>query len=128
MINNKQVNIWRGDDEPPTIYHIWIKKVILQEEPLVEEWVLNLFDGTTWVPFVNNADVAAQVVVILERLENLEEWVNNLTINGKKITDKTLLTAEDINAVTQGKYIKENDNVASALMTLDKLFRTQIIE
>ena len=24
MIDNKQINIWRGSSSPPTIYHIWI--------------------------------------------------------------------------------------------------------
>jgi hypothetical protein len=24
ILLNKQVNVWRGSSEPPTIYHVWI--------------------------------------------------------------------------------------------------------
>ena len=40
MINNKQVNLWRGDSTPPTIYHIWVNnnnQILLYSED-TKEW------------------------------------------------------------------------------------------
>lgn len=136
MINNKQVNIWRGDREPPTIYHVWI----------TDEWILKLYNGTEWIPFVDNMEVVIQIDALLNRLDlleslvnsevtnikgrlsPLEEFWNNNTINNKKIKNNPILNAEDLLTAKSGLYVKENDNVADALMKLDKLFDIQIIE
>ncbi len=135
MINNKQVNIWRGSDEPPTKFHIWITESITQINPSLTEWVLKLHDGIEWIPFVHNADLAADLVLVLNDILNLqnaltslENKVYNYTINSKKIKDNPILNAEDLLSARSGVYINENDNVATALMRLDKLFEIQIIE
>ena len=49
MINNRQVNLWRGNQEPPTIYHIWIK----------DNNKLLLYDGNNWKTFLDESAVAA---------------------------------------------------------------------
>lgn len=48
MINNRQVNLWRGIQEPPTIYHIWIK----------DNNKLLLYDGNNWKTFLDEPAVA----------------------------------------------------------------------
>lgn len=49
MINNRQVNLWRGNQEPPTIYHIWIK----------DNNKLLLYDGNNWKTLSDESAVAA---------------------------------------------------------------------
>ena len=48
MINNRQINLWRGNQEPPTIYHIWIK----------DNNKLLLYDGNNWKTFLDESAVA----------------------------------------------------------------------
>lgn len=129
-LNNKQVSIWRGNDEPPTKYHIWITKFIIRQEPLIEEWILRLFNGVEWVPFINDAEIAAQIGQALEKIAALETRVvdlENNTINGYLIKDNPILNASDLLTSKSGLYVKENDNVADALMIVDELLKTQEI-
>lgn len=49
MINNRQINLWRGNQEPPTIYHIWIK----------DNNKLLLYDENNWKIFLDESAVAA---------------------------------------------------------------------
>lgn len=44
LVNNRQVNVWRGSQEPPTIHHVWIK----------DETALYLYDSSVekWVSFM----------------------------------------------------------------------------
>lgn len=44
LLINKQINLWRGPDEPPTKYHLWI----------VNDSLLRLYDGTQWRTFLDN--------------------------------------------------------------------------
>lgn len=44
IILNKQVNVWRGPNEPPTIYHVWISN----------NQTLKLHDGKQWQTFLDN--------------------------------------------------------------------------
>lgn len=104
IINNKQVNIWRGTSEPPTIYHIWIRN----------DSELLLHNGTKWVVFIDNK-------YMLDKLDALI----NATVNGYKITDNPVLKSNDI-VTDNGNFIK--NNVAESLTTLDTLLTTQIID
>ena len=47
MIQNKQVNIWRGNDPPPTLYHIWFKdeSQLLRYDETIKDWVVFLDSG-----------------------------------------------------------------------------------
>lgn len=44
ILLNKQVNVWRGDQEPPTIYHVWISG----------SQTLKLYNGKEWQTFLDN--------------------------------------------------------------------------
>ena len=57
MVNNKQVNFWRGDTIPPTIYHIWIK----------DNSKMLLYDGEKWVVFLDNKEI----IDILDKVQQL---------------------------------------------------------
>lgn len=72
MINNRQVNLWRGNQEPPTIYHIWIK-----------DNKLLLHDGNNWKIFLDNESVVAAIQEALKKKANLVDGkvsVNELPI------------------------------------------------
>ncbi len=113
MINNKQVNIWRGDSTPPTIYHVWIK----------DNSKLLLFNGIEWIIFLDNKDIIDTLQTIIDRVSKLE----NNTINGKKIKDNPVLTGDDINITNDGTYISKSDGITSNLLDIDALLTTQII-
>ena len=104
IINNKQVNIWRGTSEPPTIYHIWIRN----------DSELLLHNGTKWVVFIDNKYM----------LDKLEARIN-ATVNGYKITDNPVLKGSDI-LTTKGNFV--GNSVTDSLTTLDTLLTTQIID
>lgn len=119
IINNKQVNIWRGTDFPPTIYHVWIRK----------DLDIRINDGKgnelkNWKSLTELPDELANLQQFVDEIKNT---IDNYTINGKYLRDNPVLDAKDIKATTTGTFYKENDNVADALMKLDKLFRTEII-
>ena len=41
LVNNRQVNIWRGSEPPPTIHHVWIKddNTLFLYDTQYEDWV-----------------------------------------------------------------------------------------
>ena len=119
MIKNKQINVWRGDDHPPTIYHLWI----------LEDLKIRLHNGIEWVEFITNASIGQDLVEIIASIESLESFMNNSTVNGEPIKNNPILDAEHFNTtIKDGVYIKENDNVAQALKKHDELLRTKYIE
>lgn len=75
MINNRQVNLWRGNQEPPTIYHIWIK----------DNNKLLLYDGNIWKTFLDESAVAA----IQETLKKKA----NLVLGTVPITELPVVTS-----------------------------------
>lgn len=113
MINNRQVNIWRGSDPPPTIYHIWIKN----------DSQLLLYNGTTWEVFLDNE----YVVQALEKFQQNLESLQNSTVNNKKIIDNPVLGGSDILTDLNGSYITKDDTIARSLQKLDELLQTQVI-
>jgi hypothetical protein len=117
MINNKQVNIWRGTDSPPTEYHVWIR-----EGPTSVR--LLLFNGVEWVVFL---DDAATIARVNELMQNVAEF-GNKTINSKQISTNPVLGGEDLLVGQSGAYVSTNDSVTESILTLDSLFQTQIIE
>ena len=113
MINDRQVNIWRGSDPPPTIYHIWIKN----------DSQFLLYNGIKWVVFLDNE----AVVQSLEEFQTNLDALKNSTVNGKKIIDNPVLTGQDIATAVNGIYIIQEDSIATSLQKIDKLLQTQII-
>lgn len=107
MINNRQVNFWRGDKEPPTIYHIWIK----------DNSKMLLHNGTEWVVFLDNGDLVSQVNELL-----------NATINNKLIKDSPILYGTDITlGSNSNNFFNKDDTISKSIERLDTLLTTQII-
>lgn len=52
LVNNRQVNVWRGSDEPPTLHHVWIK----------DDTTLYLYDSSynEWVAFLEYPGITVQ--------------------------------------------------------------------
>jgi len=124
IINNKQINIWRGDSDPPTLFHLWI----------YNDLELRLYNGTEWVTFIDNADLAQQIIAITEKVNLLnskvsviDEAFNNSTVNHKFIKDNPVLNTDDINNTQSGNFITTN-NITSNLSKIDTLLDTQILE
>lgn len=107
MINNRQVNLWRGNQEPPTIYHIWIK----------DNSKMLLYDGEEWVVFLDNKDI----------LDRINEFLDS-TVNGKPIKDNPVLDGTDINLGSNGTFVSSNNTIAENVLRLDTLLTTQIIK
>lgn len=113
MINDRQVNIWRGSDPPPTIYHVWIKN----------DSQFLLYNGNEWIVFLDNE----AVVLALDQFQTNLNTLKNSTVNGKKIIDNPVLTAQDITTAINGTYITQEDTISTSLQKIDKLLQTQII-
>lgn len=113
MINNKQVNLWRGDSTPPTLYHIWIK----------DNSKLLLYDGKQWVVFLDNRDIIDTINSIMDKLEELE----NKTVNSKPIKDNPVLDGNDLLLEKDGTFIKATQTISDSLINIDTLLTTQII-
>lgn len=113
MIKNKQVNIWRGPDTPPTNYHIWFKdeKQLLRYDEDANEWVIFL-------------DSSGIVDVIADFLQ----VIDNLTINGKSIKSSPVLDGSDIRINQNGHYIKQGDTIQQAALKLDSLLTTKVYD
>ena len=121
IINNKQVNIWRGTSAPPTIYHIWIK----------DNSKLLLFNGTEWITFVDDIAIIDTLNQIVEKqtlLENDVSLLKNKTVNSKKIVDNPVLTGKDLKTDQSGNFVLLTDTITQTLIKFDTMFSTQIIE
>lgn len=126
MINNKQINVWRGSKIPPTIYHMWI----------LDDLTIQIHNGTEWIPFITDASLGGQVAEMVDKVTALETEMRDKitalekhTVNDILITDNPFLDATHLETtIKDGVYIKENDNVAQALKKHDELLRTKYIE
>lgn len=121
IINNKQVNLWRGSDVPPTIYHVWI----------YGDSQLRLYNGTEWITFIDDIYTIQQINLLTQRVVNVEQDISNLknnTINGKKISINPVLNGEDIIIGENSQFINDTDTLTDALIKIDTLLNTQIIE
>lgn len=121
MINNRQVNVWRGTDEPPTIYHVWIlglSKMLLH-------------NGTEWVVFIDDFKTIEKIEDLLKSVEEIKESLSEIddyTVNEILIKNNPVLSGENIISKTDGHYIKNNDTIKESLLKLDTLLTTQIIQ
>lgn len=104
FINNRQVNLWRGSNEPPTKYHIWIK-----DDKLL------LYNGEQWIVFVDNFESVSDLKKAIEKL-------NNSTVNGKAIKDNPILTSLDILIGKDLSKFSSKDSIFSMLESLDKSY------
>lgn len=121
MVNNKQVNFWRGDQIPPTIYHIWIR----------DNSKMLLYDGTEWVVFLDNKEIIDIVNKIQEKLDDMQVEITNLgnkTVNRKAIKTNPVLDGTDLLIGISGNFINDKLNIAQTAKRFDDLLTTQIIE
>ena len=121
IINDKQVNLWRGTSVPPTIYHIWI----------YNDTQMKVYDGTQWVVFIDDAATIEKINQLIERVDNLEQDLSNLgsaTVNGKEISTNPILDGRDLKLQQDGMYVDINDSLSTSIINLDTLLSTQIIE
>ena len=121
MVNNKQVNFWRGDSTPPTIYHIWIK----------DNSKMLLYDGSQWIVFLDNKEIIDILDNIQKSLDTMQQQINdvgNKTINNKAIKTNPVLNGNDILINANGNYIISNETLAQTASRLDNLLTTKIIE
>ena len=117
----RQVNIWRGNSTPPTIYHIWV----------YDNSKLLLFDGTEWVVFIDDVAIIDKLNGIEQRLTDLElavDTLNNTTVNNKLIKDNPILDAGDLQTKSSGNFITGTSAISDTLVKIDVLLNTQIIE
>lgn len=121
MVNNKQVNFWRGDMTPPTIYHIWIK----------DNSKMLLYDGEKWIVFLDNKeviDILNKIQDMLDSVQNQIDAIGNKTVNKKPIKTNPVLDGTDININGNGNFIVSTESVAQTAIKFDTLLTTQIIE
>lgn len=121
MVNNKQVNFWRGDMTPPTIYHIWIK----------DNSKMLLYDGEKWVVFLDNKEIIDILDKIQEMLDNMQDKIDeieNKTVNKKPIKTNPVLDGTDILINATGNYVIPTETLAQTALRLDNLLSTKIIE
>ena len=59
IINNKQINIWRGSDVPPTLYHIW----------LFNESELKIYNGVEWITIIDSINIAERLIELSDKNE-----------------------------------------------------------
>lgn len=121
MVNNKQVNFWRGDMTPPTIYHIWIK----------DNSKMLLYDGEKWVVFLDNKETIDILDKIQEMLDNMQakiDEIENKTVNKKPIKTNPVLDGTDILVNATGNYVIPTETLAQTALRLDNLLSTKIIE
>ena len=113
MIKNKQVNIWRGPDPPPTPYHIWFKdeELLLRYDEIAKDWKIFLD--------ARGLDI---------KINQFLEAIDSLTVNGHRIYDNPVLNASDLLIGSQGHYVKADDTVKQAISKLDLLLTTEVYE
>ena len=121
MINNKRVNVWRGNESPPTIYDVWIQ----------DNAKLLLYDGTEWVIFIDDVATIQRIDELTSKMNDIEQsiaGIENHTINGQQIKTNPTLNGNDLLLANQGKFVQSSDTVGESIKNLDTLFTTIIIE
>ena len=121
MVNNRQVNFWRGDKTPPTIYHIWIK----------DNSKMLLYDGKEWIVFLDNKEVINILNKIQDMLDDMQERIDDLgnkTVNKKAIKTNPVLDGTDILINGNGNFVVGTETLSQTALRLDNLLTTQIIE
>lgn len=121
MVNNKQVNFWRGDMTPPTIYHIWIK----------DNSKMLLYDGEKWVVFLDNKeiiDILDKVQKLLDEMQGKIDEIGNKTVNKKAIKTNPILDGTDILINAIGNFVVPAETLAQTALRFDNLLTTKIIE
>lgn len=111
MIQNKQVNLWRGTDPPPTLYHIWFKdeSQLLRYDETIKDWVVFLDSGE-----------------IIKLISDFMDRIDRLSINGYPLSESPILDASDLLVGQDGHYIKKENTLKQATLKLDSLLTTKV--
>lgn len=111
MIQNKQVNLWRGQDPPPTLYHIWFKdeSQLLRYDEEVSKWVVFLDSGQ-----------------IIQLVKDFMNTIESIKINNHPISENPVLDGTDLLLGEDGHYIKKEATLQQAALTLDSLLTTKV--
>lgn len=121
MVDNKQINVWRGTDPPPTIYHVWIYGTTK----------MLLYNGTEWVTFIDDYATIEKIDGLIKDISTTTLRVDSLeknTVNDISIKDNPVLTGENIVSKSEGNYLTSEQSVKDALTIIDTLLTTQIIQ
>lgn len=132
LVNNRQVNVWRGTAEPPTIHHLWIRdeSTVLIYDDEENKWVpLNEFPGITFESDTEtgtviiqsgkssfrlavegsslgiHTNVANTITITSDALNNIEtEAPLYWDISAKKLTHQpsSVITDDQVKQVTYG--------------------------
>lgn len=116
MIQNKQVNLWRGNKEPPTLYHIWLKDEtsLLRYDEELNEWVI----------FLDSEKITK---IISDFMDNIDTLMNS-SVNGYPIKDNPVLEAKDLKIGEDGNYYKSQNTIKEVIKQFDNLMTTQVYE
>lgn len=111
MIQNKQVNLWRGTDPPPTLYHIWFKdeSQLLRYDETIKDWVIFLDSGK-----------------VMSLISEFMDLLDSLSVNGHPLSENPVLDASDLLVGRDGHYIKKENTLQQATLKLDSLLTTKV--
>lgn len=115
MIQNKQVNLWRGPDAPPTNYHIWLKdeRFLLRYDEKLKDWIV----------FLDSLNISEIISRFMDGLDNILQG----SINGHPLSESPVLNAEDLLIGQNGNYYKETNTIKEVANIFDNLMTTQIL-
>lgn len=116
MIKNKQVNLWRGPEVPPTLYHIWLKdeKQLLRYDE----------DKKDWVVFLDSYEINRVIQNFMDDLDNILD----ATINGHPVRENPELVAQDIKIGEDGHYFRSTHSLKEVAKIFDNLMTTYVYE
>ena len=121
IINNKQVNIWRGAEDPPTLYHVWIK----------DDSKILLYNGIEWIIFIDDLATIQKVNELYNQVQEIHQTADllkNSTINNKKIIDNPILYGTDLILNRSGTFVESSESISNNIIKIDTLLNTQIID
>ena len=98
IVNNRQVNVWRGTSEPPTIHHLWIRdeSTVLIYDDELEKWIpLNEFPGITF-----ESDTTTGTVIIQSGKSSFRLAVDGPSLGiHTNVADTITITSDALNNI-----------------------------
>lgn len=99
VVNNRQVNVWRGTAEPPTIHHLWIRdeSTVLIYDDEQEKWIpLNEFPGITY-----ESDIETGAIIINSGKSSFKLAVEGASLGIHTNVENTItITSNALNNIT----------------------------
>lgn len=118
---NKNISVWRGDNTPPTIYHLWIKSdnsiyLFLQDKwTKIDQRVMESIDNLYYYIYSNLAELQYTVTPpIIEKGVSTPiriDW--KVVLNGERIVPESLELSSGNTILVDKNYIEYyNDNIS----------------